>query len=519
MKKFSIIFGALLTIGILGACSSGDEYPISNDLRSYFRSDVGNIAYEEPYSLGDMNVLQIMSETGDADTCRIYIPDGSLTTGQEEKTEPDGSTHTVYHLGFSAIIENSSFSFNIMQIVIESDKAENASDLNEGDTFNSSAIRVEAWDISNPSLTGRLDYALGGQITVVEQQTDENGRVHITLSLQDLKFYSYDQERPFTLNGIIGYDISGNDSGNNATPAPDVNDFDMETGLIPSENLIFFMMNALYKDESQGRSTFFSEGPAEQECLIINSEEEFRQAYKGDMAVPSPIINFNYCTLVIGRTYGESGAMSLGDYELIDNGDTYQLNVTLNNNVNPNLAYTGAFTDLYFWKIYPKMENKPVVFNRIHQDVNFDPFGEGSTYAKLRKRWFLDVYTDPDGTLHQVDADWGDERYCIEFMEDGRMQGRINANEFSGAYTVPYAFSIDGKRDGYNGDLTYGLINMRNVVSTMVYDGEPLSEKFEHVFNATEFKLWSSDIMTIRVSEKEVFGFFRENIKEIYGYK
>jgi hypothetical protein len=25
--------------------------------------------------------------------------------------------------------------------------------------------------------------------------------------------------------------------------------------------------------------------------------------------------------------------------------------------------------------------------------------------------------------------------------------------------------------------------------------------------------------MTIKVSENEVFGFFRENIKEIYGYK
>ena len=37
--------------------------------------------------------------------------------------------------------------------------------------------------------------------------------------------------------------------------------------------------------------------------------------------------------------------------------------------------------------------------------------------------------------------------------------------------------------------------------------------------NATEIKIWSQDIMTIKNSEGEIFGFFRENIKEIYGYK
>ena len=39
-----------------------------------------------------------------------------------------------------------------------------------------------------------------------------------------------------------------------------------------------------------------------------------------------------------------------------------------------------------------------------------------------------------------------------------------------------------------------------------------------HIFNATEYKIWTADIMTITTSDHEVFGFFRENIKEIYGY-
>jgi len=525
MKKVSFNLVILLTFGLLCACSNSDEGFISNEIKNHLYSGDGSYGEsasdKQGFSLGDMNVLQIESENGDTETCMLSTPSGSLTSGLEVKTDPDGGTHTVYQLGFTAIILNSSL-FNILDIKIESDIAGKASELKVGDSFNSNAIHVEAWDINIPSLKGRLDYALGGQIKVVEQRTDENGRPHITLSLQDLKFHSYDQECFFTLNGLIDYDITGDDvstAPNTNQPEPNVGEFDMETGLIPNEYLISFMMDALYKDKFQGRRTFFGEGPEEQECLIINSEEEFREAYKGDKVVPNPIINFNYCTLVIGRTYGENGCVSLGDYELIDNGDTYQLNMTLNNNVNPNITYTADFTDLYFWKIYPKMENKPVVFNRILQDVNIDPFGDGSSYAKLRKRWLLQSYIDSNGILHQVDDVWGDERYCIEFKEEGRMEGHINANEFAGYYTIPYSFTIDGGYEGYHGDYTFGLINMTDVNSTMVYDSEPLSEEFMRVFNATEFKLWSSDIMTIKVSENEVFGFFRENIKEIYGYK
>ena len=184
--------------------------------------------------------------------------------------------------------------------------------------------------------------------------------------------------------------------------------------------------------------------------------------------------------------------------------------------MNPDYAYTAAFVDLYFWKICPKMENKPVVFNRIRQDVNIDPMQESSL---IRKRWFLQCYSDADGTLHMFDHGWGDERYSIEFKENGRVEGVINTNNFSGYYTLPHMMAIDGKRDGYNGVLHYGLINLTNINVTEVADDEPLSKSFMHIFDATEIKVWSEDIMTIKNSEGEIFGFFRENIKEIYGYK
>ena len=131
----------------------------------------------------------------------------------------------------------------------------------------------------------------------------------------------------------------------------------------------------------------------------------------------------------------------------------------------------------------------------------------------------MDCYVDVDGTLHQVSKDWGDERYSIEFKENGRVEGRINTNGFSGQYTMPHMMTIDGKRDGYNGDLHYGLLNLTDLSVSEVFDDEPLSDTFMHIFNATKIKLWSQDIMTITTSDGEVFGFFRENIKELYGYK
>ena len=351
MRKniFYWIGAAMMLVVGLSSCSKTDDEEKANIITGLYGFSANDESADVIHLVaGDMNVLQIQSENGDTELCSLYTPWGSLTSGQEIKTEPDGSTHTVYHLGFSAMILNSSL-FNVMTLDIESDQAASAGELKVGDTFDSSVIQVIAFDNRNTLTEGRFDYAKGGQVQVVDLQTGDNGRSHITISLQDLKFNSFDQKHSYTLNATIDYVIAVDDPESNETqPEPITGDFDMETALIPSDELISFMMDALYKNETQGRHTFFSEDPEEQKCLIINSIEEFREAYKGDKDI-SPIIhhvNFNYCTLVIGRTYGEHSGMSLGDYELTDNGDAYQLDVTLNNNINPDLVYTTALTDL-----------------------------------------------------------------------------------------------------------------------------------------------------------------------------
>ena len=524
MRKLTIMMSMLLSVGLFSACSNSDE-------EDFF--DGGLPASEgfneEPsisFSESDLNKLQITEIMGDfwsnnryrgkTDSCWISkaicgLSDPVYVSKNVNENFID------YNMKFTATIRNSSC-FTGLHLGIENRENRRIEDMRVGTFFNTflfnpyNKLSYSIWGNSYSNGGG----VLSGRVEVVGKRTASDGTTMIILSLQDLEVKAYDEsnwsEHFYYLNGLIEYQITED----GLYPKAEEGGFDMETAVIPGDDLIWFMMNALYKSPSEGRRTFFSEAAKEEKCLIINNANEFREAYHGDMEIPFTHINFDHCSLVIGRTYGEHGGISLGDYEFVEYDDCYQLNLTLNNNVNPNYYYPQAVTDLYFWKIYPKMENKPVVFNRICQDVNIDPMEERSLYCK---RWFLQSYSDADGNLQMYDKEWGDERYSIEFKEDGRVEGRINTNDYSGYYLMPHMMTIDGKRDGYNGYLHYGLINLANINVTEIADDEPMSKTFMRIFNATEIKIWSQDIMTIKNSEGEIFGFFRENIKEIYGYK
>ena len=533
MNKLFLMMSVLLSAGLFCACSNdGDE-----DLNEGSVEPYEGLKEGPSTALGDMNILHVQTDKGQTETCWLYRPYCG-TNGSIEVSKADGTSSLDYPMIFTAIIKNSSF-FNVLQIDIRSDKPIKIEDLNVGDTFSGDplwfpVINVKAWQRS--SVEGiipceSLSSAKGGQIQVVDKKT-VNEVSFITLSLQDLKFYEYDSDWNriyYTLNATIEFEICEGGVYPKAESTPQ--EPNMEKLTTPSDELVFFMMDALYKNETHEKQTFFGEGPeivegsGKQECLLINSYQELQEAYKGDRNIFVDI-PFDYCTLVIGRTYGQHGGISIGDFDLVDKGDSYQLNLTLNNNINPHLVYTNAFIDLYFWKLIPKVENKPVVFNRITQEVNLDPLSD-SAYPKMRNRWLLQSYVDADGTLHQVSKEWGDENYTIEFKENGRVEGRIDANTFSGNYSLPYWYVLDGKYDNWNGDYIYGIINLWDVYTTMVYHDDPLSEAlseaFKHVFNAIEFKIWTSGdkvySLTIRTPDHESFGFFYENIKQNYGFK
>jgi hypothetical protein len=474
--------------------------------------EVNGIIYQKDkptVSRSEMNAFEIMSEDGETETCWLNPALCGKPAWSYYKCEPDGSTHPIYPLIFSAEIKNSSH-FNVMQICIEDSVMIPIDSLKVGDTFDKSVISFKAWQETSSNGVIRIQnspWALDGQIEVVGKRTADDGQSYITLSLQNLKLDSWAAcclETNYIFNGKIEFPISGNGI------YPD-DGYDPMTWTIPSEELNFFMMDALHGSANKGRKTFFSEEDVAEECLIINSEEEFRQAYKGDKELPK--INFDYCTLVIGRTYGEHGGMTYGGHELKDNGDTYQLNVTLNNNVNPDYYYSTTFTDIYFWKTYLKMEKKPVVFNRIRQDVTPDSLADAND--RIVGRWILEGYSDgddryADGRYHRVgEGYYGDRRFSIEFKADGTVVGRINdTNDFSCRYMVPYI----GTRAYYEDAVEHGIINLWDWNITNVADDNPISEKMTHISNATQIKLLLTYNLTLFVSPNEYFHFRREGI-------
>ena len=496
MKKNRILWmsALVLTMAGLSSCSSDDDINVDKNGKD------GSTEVRSG-SLGD-NVLEIKEVYGKTETCRIYnaicgISDQIWVTG------PGNNTYVDFPMKFTASIKNSSH-FTGLHLGIENRENRRIEDMAVGTSY--STFHYNPQNKLSFSIWGDTYYpshgAWSGGIKVVGKRTDADGRVFITISLQDLETCAYDQNdylHTYLLNGEIEFRICEN----GLYPKPKENAIDLKSmSYPPSDELDFFMMDALHSNESQGRRTFFSEAAEEEKLLIINSEEEFREAYKGDKELPQTGINFNHCSLVIGRTYGEHGGISLGGFELTDNGDTYQLDVTLNNNTNPEYAYTAAFIDLYFWKIYPKMEKKPVVFNRIRKDVNIDPL---DVYKRIRNRWILTSYSDADGKFYQLERD--DERFSIEFMENGRIESRNNRNTFFGTYMIPFV----GKRAYYE-DIDHGIINSWDWTGTMVGDDDPVSKQFMHISNATQFKLVTSLSLTLYVSPKEFYVFRNEDM-------
>ena len=469
--------------------------------------EVNGIVYkkEKPkVTRSELNVLEIREVDGPTETCWLDNP----ICGIGERLYIDD--YVDYPMKFTADIKNSLL-FTGLYLGIENRENRKIEDLQVGESFGTAYIALENgkldFSIWGDTYSGRRIGFSPGIYEVVDKRIDSDSVTYITISIQDLEIYrdggSIHNPHKYIVNGVIEFRVCKDGLYPKKEPV-----IDLESMRYPSEELNFFMMDALHGSEFEGRRTFFSDEAVAEECLIINSEEEFRQAYKGDKELPNTGINFDYCTLVIGRTYGEHGGVTYGGHELIDNGDSYQLNVTLNNNVNPDYCYTAAFTDIYFWNIYLKKEKKPVVFNRIRQDVTIDPLIDAN--SRLVGRWLLDGYSDgddryADGGYHYCDRK--DKGFYIEFKEDGTVVGRINdTNDLSCRYMVPYI----GKRAYYEDAAEHGIINLWDWNITNVADDNPISEKMTHISNATQIKLIMKLNLVLYVSPNEYYVFRRE---------
>lgn len=528
MKKVFFVIGAAMMLSIaLNSCSNdaGDEImvdPDGNIITNYNASAVPS------FDPSDVNKMRVTWSSGYTDTCWLYRPYCGFYEDPFYVCDNNGS-HLEYRMVFTAVVKDTHL-FDLLQFDIHTMSPTKVENLKVGDTFvnvpyGPGDIFLKAW---GGILYGEVPSeangvypweskggSLGGVIQVVDKKTSDDGKTRITLSLQDLKFYDYDKELKnqlhFKLNGLIEFEVLTDGIYPRNQPKQPT----MEELTTPNDGLVFFMMDAL-NDEYQGRHVLFSEGTGAQECLIINSQEELQEVYKGDWETRLPV-PFNSCTLVIGHTYGEDGGVTVGDFDLTDNGDTYQLNLMLNDNVNTSYAYSPGYVDLYFWKLIPKAENKPVVFNRITHEASFDPFGADTPYFKIRNRWLLESYTDAEGNLHQV-GEWGDENYFIEFKEDGSAEGRIGSNTFSCNYTLPHTLKLTNSENSNCDDLHYGVFNLWDWTATGVDEEDPISKVFMRINDASQFKLWSTSFLVLRISDKEVLSFFREDLRKDYGF-
>lgn len=533
MKKLFLMMSVLLSAGLFCACSNdGDEIVLdengnvitnynSDAIPSFEPSDVNKMSIKCKREPHDFTITSDFE--GSIDSCWLYRPYCG-TVGSVSLSDGRGGSYNIYPMVFTAVVRNSSL-FTILQFDLNNKSPKKIEELEVGDTFRGVSgfgpdnIRIEVqggimYEEEPKAVNGYIPWdsskggALGGKIQVVDKKTDTDGKTYITLSLQDIKFYDYDKELnqvSYALNGLIEFEICED----GLHPKEEPKGPTMKELLTPSPDLLFFMMEELHGYESQGQCPFFSKDTGAQECLIINSEEEFREAYKSEKELPKTGIDFKYCTLVIGRTYGENGGVTLGDYELVDNGDSYQINVTLNNNVNPDYTYTPAVKDLYFWRIYPKMENKPVVFNRIRKDVNIDPLDKESAYSQICGRWILELYADEYSGFTNLPVN-NSKRYSIEVTDNGWIKGYIDdTNVFSCNYMITY--TAKQYYNGYN-LIDHGIIKLWDWEGTNVNNDDPISKMFMQISNVTQFRLiTTASRLTLDISASEWLFFHREN--------
>ena len=109
-----------------------------------------------------------------------------------------------------------------------------------------------------------------------------------------------------------------------------------------------FLDEALPNDK--GVSTFRFSEKNNTEIHVINSRQEFEEAYKGESALPT--IDFNERTLIIGKAYMLEKSHHVKSIEINKCGDYRVLYVLTDK---PEGVFWMAY-NMYFWAVFPKFE-------------------------------------------------------------------------------------------------------------------------------------------------------------------
>ena len=95
----------------------------------------------------------------------------------------------------------------------------------------------------------------------------------------------------------------------------------------------------------------------ENPCVVINNEEDFKEAYTGDLSLPA--IDFSKYTLIIGKTFLSAGTF-IDNVNIKTNPEKTTLSINCIIDTNPNVGYLGVLYWVYYWKLFPKFHSSKI---------------------------------------------------------------------------------------------------------------------------------------------------------------
>ena len=140
-------------------------------------------------------------------------------------------------------------------------------------------------------------------------------------------------------NEDIGNEDIGNDDidnvdivNNDSVRGGEVYDGWVKPEVDMSDPLAVFFRDELHSPywDGQGNEikTFFEQGEwDDKSCLMINSRQEFQDAYMGTKELPD--VDFSNYTLIIGRVWGNDTSYKLNSVLLTDMTENYELEIKM----------------------------------------------------------------------------------------------------------------------------------------------------------------------------------------------
>lgn len=248
--------------------------------------------------------------------------------------------------------------------------------------------------------------------------------------------------------------------GQEGTTVPVQTDGEFVNYCTSTSDQAFFFNQALHlpawDGEADKNTSLFNNNEHKNEVYVVRSREELASLYHGSL--PLPDIDFNKYTLIFGKTYGNNSSYHLFDVDLWNKDDCYVLDIIVNNYVND--AATMAFVDFFFWKLYPKLDNKEVKYQRTENKLTGQCYQEPLVLSDIEGSWYMAYGSSQYGGLHNISRG----EFIVQFRQDGTVvvtsAGNLNfvpSSTYAHAIVQSgtYAYSLEDNKITIGGSVTF----------------------------------------------------------------